>query len=58
MVDPFQMCAQSKLRPGVPLESCEPFPVPSYPFTVVAMDFVSLPEVNHPRFKPWCLQFF
>ena len=42
------VCAQSKARRRPHPDSCEPFPVPSYPFASVAMDFVSLPEVKHP----------
>ena len=49
VVDACVVCAQSKARRGPHPESCEPFPVTSYPFASVAMDFVSLPEVKHPE---------
>ena len=49
VVDACGVCAPSKARRGPHPESCGPFPVPSYPFASVAMDFVSLPEVKHPE---------
>ena len=49
VVDACEVCAQSKARRGPHPDSCEPFPVPSYPFASLAMDFVSLPEVKHPE---------
>ena len=49
VVDACMPCAQYKARRGPHPDSCEPFPVPSYPFASVAMDFVSLPEVKHPE---------
>ena len=49
VVDACVVCAQSKARRGQHPDSCEPFPVPSYPFVSVAMDVVSLPEVKHPE---------
>ena len=48
-MDARVVCAQSKAREGPHFDSCEPFPVPSYPFASVAIDFVSLPEVKHPE---------
>ena len=48
-VDACVVCAQSKARRAPHPDSCEPFPLPSYPFASVAMDFVSLPEVKHPE---------
>ena len=49
VVDACEVCAQSKARRGPHPDSCETFPVPSYPFASVAKDFVSLPEVKHPE---------
>ena len=49
VLDACVVCAESKARRGPHPDSCEPFPVPSYPFASVAMDFVSLPEVKHPE---------
>ena len=49
VVDACVLCAQCRVRRGPPPDSCEPFPVLSYPFASVAMDFVSLPEVKHPE---------
>ena len=48
VADSCVVCAQSKARWGPHLNSCQPFPVPSYLFASVAMDFVSLPEVKNP----------
>jgi len=39
----------SKAKQGPQLDSCDPFPVPSYPFAFVAMDVVSLPTGKHPE---------
>ena len=39
------VCAQPKARRGPHPDSCKPFPVPSFPFSSVAIDFVHLPEV-------------
>ena len=49
VADACVVCAQSKARGGPYPDSCEPFPVPSYPFPSVAINFVSLPEVKHPE---------
>ena len=49
VVDACVVCAQSKAQRGPHPDSCVPFPVPSYPFASVAMEFVSLPEVKHPE---------
>ena len=49
VVDACVVCAQSKAQRGPHPDSCEPFPVPSYPFASVAMDLVSLPEVKPPE---------
>ena len=48
VVDACVVFAQCKARRGPHPDSFQPFPVPSDPFASVAMDFVSLPEVNHP----------
>ena len=49
VLDACVLCTQSKARRGPYPDSCELFPVPSYPFASVAMDFVSLPELKHPE---------
>ena len=49
VADACVVCARSKARSGRHPDSCKPFPVPSYPFASVAMDFVSLREVKHPE---------
>ena len=49
VVDACLICAQSKAPRGPHPDPCEPFPMPSYPFASVAMDFVSRPEVRHPE---------
>ena len=49
VVDACVVCAQSKVRRRPHPGSCEPFPVPSYPFASVSVDFVSLPEVKRPE---------
>ena len=41
------VCAQAKARRGPHPDSCKPFPVPSFPFSSVAIDFVDLPEVRN-----------
>ena len=42
------VCAQAEAGNGPHPDSCKPFPVPSFPFSSVAIDFVDLPEVcNH-----------
>ena len=49
VVDACVVRAQSKARRGPHPDSSELFPVPSYCFTSVAMDFVSLPEGQYPE---------
>jgi transposase InsO family protein len=49
VVGPCVVCAQTKARRGPHPDSCEPQPMPSYPFASVAMDFVTLPEAKHPE---------
>ena len=41
------VCAQAKARRGPHPDYCRPFPVPSFPFSSVAIDFVDLPEVRN-----------
>ena len=43
--------AQAKARRGPHPDSCKPFPVPSFPFSSVAIDFVNLPEVRNQSTK-------
>ena len=45
------VCAQAKSRRRPHLGSCKPFPVPSFPFSSVTMDFVDLPEVGNQSTK-------
>ena len=45
------VCAQAKERRGPHPESCKPFPVPSFPFSSVAIDFVELAEVHNQSTK-------
>ena len=45
------VCAQAKASRGPHPDSCEPFPVPSFPFSSVAIDFVDLPEVHNQSTK-------
>ena len=40
------VCAHAKARRGPHPDSCKPFPVPSFPFSSVAIDLVDLPEVR------------
>ena len=44
-------CAQAKARRGPHPDSCKPCPVPSFPFSSVAVDFVDLPEVHNQSAK-------
>ena len=39
------VCAQANASRGPHSDSCTPFPVPSFPFSSVAIDSVDLPEV-------------
>ena len=45
------VCAQAKARRNPHPDSCKPFPVPSFPFSSVAIDFVYLPEVRNQSTK-------
>ena len=45
------VCAQAKARGGPHSDSCEPFLVPSFHFSPVAIDFVDLPEVRNQSSK-------
>ena len=45
------VCAQVKARRGPHPDSCRPFPVPSFPFSSVAIDFVDLPVVRNQSTK-------
>ena len=45
------VCAQAKTRHGRHPDSCKPFPVPSVPFSSVAITFVDLPEVPNQSTK-------
>ena len=45
------VCAVAKARRGPHPDSCKPFPVPSFPFSSVAIDFVDLPEVRNQSTK-------
>ena len=47
----FVVCAQAKARRGPHPDSCKPFPVPSFPFSSVAIDYVDLPEVRNQSTK-------
>ena len=45
------VCAQAKARRGPHPDSCKPFPVPIFPFSSVAIDFMDLPEVRNQSTK-------
>ena len=45
------VCAQAKATRGPHPHSCIPFPVPSFPFSSVAIGFVDLPEVRNQSTK-------
>ena len=45
------ICAQAKAGRGPHPEFCKTFPVPSFPFSSVAIDFVDLPEVRNQSTK-------
>ena len=45
------VCTQAKARRGPHPDSCKPFPVPTFPFSLVAIDFVDLPEVRNKSTK-------
>ena len=44
-------CAQAKAGRGPHPDSCKPFPVPSFPFSSVAIDYVDLPEIRNQSTK-------
>ena len=47
----YGFCAQAKARCGPHPDSCKQLPVPSFPLSSVAIDFVDLPEVGNQSTK-------
>ena len=45
------VCAQAKARRRPHPDSCKHFPVPSFAFSLVAIDFVDLPEIRNQSTK-------